>query len=58
MGPDSFGCAIQLFVFPCIQALSVAVDVEPQPAVERVERKPAVVQDDYRVAARGGVLFV
>ena len=58
MDLGSFECATQLFVVPCIQELSVAVDVEPQPAVERDERKPAVVQDDHRVAARGVVLFV
>ena len=58
MGLGSFGCATRLFVVPCIQVLSVAVDVEPQPSVERVERKPAVVQDDRRVAAPGGVRFV
>ena len=57
MGPGSFGCATQLFVFPCIQEPSAAVDVEPQPVVEHVERKPEVVQDDHRVVAGGGVLF-
>ena len=58
MGPGSFECVIQLFAFPCIQELSVAVDVEPRPAVERVGRKPRVVQDDHRVGVEGVVLFV
>ena len=46
MGLGSSECATQLFVVPCIQELSVAVDVEPQPAVEHVEKKLEVVQAD------------
>ena len=58
MGPGSFGYVIQLFAFPCIRELSVAVDVEPRLAVERVGRKPRVVRDDHRVGVEGAVLFV
>ena len=46
MGLGSSECATQLFVFPCIQELSVDVDAAPQPAVEHVEKKLEVVQDD------------
>ena len=46
MGLGSSECATQLFVFPCIQELSVVVDAEPQLAVEHVEKKLEVVQDD------------
>ena len=46
MGLGSSECETQLFVFPCTQELSVVVDAGPRPAVEHVEKKLEVVQDD------------